>query len=221
MELFFRFLRSNFVNMKIMKNLLFLALILTTFSQVFSQTGSRLKVLDIGQKAPEADRKMVDISGETYTLNSLNGKKGLLVIFSCNTCPFVINWEDRYPGITTLAGSNGINTVLVNSNEAKRNGEDSMEEMKKHALAKGYNSPYVIDKDHKIADAFGARTTPHVFLFDKDMVLVYKGAIDDNNDDASAVKEKWLENALNALGSGKKIEPAETRNLGCSIKRKS
>ena len=79
--------------------------------------------------------------------------------------------------------------------------------------------PYVIDNNHKMADAFGARTTPHVFLFNAELNLVYKGAIDDNNASAAEVKEHWLETALKQLSKHEEVIPATTRNIGCSIKR--
>ena len=158
-------------------------------------------------------------------MNDLVEENGLLVIFSCNDCPFVIGradkegWEDRYPKYSKLTSTSNIGMVLVNSNEAKRPGIDSIEEMKTRAKEKRYATKYVLDKDSKLADAFGAKTTPHVFLFNANMELVYKGAIDDNVNNAKEVKEYYLENALNALSKGKKIDPNSTKNIGCSIKR--
>ena len=110
--------------------------------------------------------------------------------------------------------------VLVNSNEAKRGNVDSFTEMQKHSENQKYDAPYVMDRDSKLADAFGASTTPHVFLMNKDFSLIYKGAIDDNVNSSSEVKESWLKDALNATGTNKTIAVTETRNLGCSIKRK-
>ena len=109
--------------------------------------------------------------------------------------------------------------ALLNSNEAKRSGDDSMEAMKQHAKEKGYNTPYLLDENSAIANAMGARTTPHVYLFDKNMELVYRGAIDDNYKDASKVNANYLEEAIKALLDGKSIDPSETKALGCSIKR--
>lgn len=184
------------------------------------------EMLAIGTKAPKADLEMKDVSGRMVTLNSLKRDNGLLVVFSCNTCPFVVGngdgtegWEGRYNGIAEICAKNNVGMVLVNSNEAKREGVDSFDEMKKHATDRNYMAPYVVDENHVIADAFGAKTTPHIYLFNADMELAYRGAIDDNVKSANKVKEQWLQGALDNMAEGKAIDPAETRQMGCSIKR--
>lgn len=198
-----------------------LVLIVSIFAFMPAGTDS----LEIGTAAPKADVKMKDVSGKSYTLKDLKKENGLLVIFSCNTCPFVVGtgdkegWEKRYNGLYEKAQEEKIGMVLINSNEAYRGDQDSFEEMVAHARKEGYKSPYVVDKDHVLADAFGAKTTPHVYLFDKDMKLVYKGAIDDNNGSSDDVKEHYLKDALTNLPAGKKIDPNSTKSLGCSIKR--
>lgn len=183
-------------------------------------------ILDLGATAPETKLEMADVSGKDITLASAAEKNGLLVIFSCNNCPFVIGngtktegWEGRYPEIADMAAKNEIGMVLVNSNEAKRSAGDSMDDMKKRYAEKNLEGYYVLDANHKLADAFGALTTPHVFLFDGDMKLIYKGAIDDSVDSSKDVKQAYLEDAINAHVNGKKIDPASTKQLGCSIKR--
>jgi hypothetical protein len=181
---------------------------------------SDLKELQIGEKAPLADREMQDISGDSFSLDELKKSNGLLVIFSCNTCPFVIGWEDQYPLLADIAERNDIGMVLVNSNEKKRGDEDSMEAMQQHALEKGYKSAYVIDENNVLADAFGARTTPHVYLFNKDLQLVYRGSINNKYENKDKVAtEFYLQNAIVQLMSNKPIDLAETRQIGCSIKR--
>ncbi len=181
--------------------------------------------LAIGAPMPLAEKVMKDVVGKDMGLAQLNGDKGLLVIFSCNSCPFVVGsegsagWEGRYPEIGDLARKAGIGFALVNSNGARREGDDSFEMMRAHYKEKNYNAHYLLDENNEVADAFAARTTPHVFLFDKELKLVYKGAIDDNVDDPKAVTKPYLKNAMQALASGKDIDPATTRNLGCSIKR--
>jgi len=177
-------------------------------------------LLDFGAKAPMADQAMADISGENYSLNDLKDENGLLVIFSCNTCPFVLGWEDQYPGLKKMADAQKIGMVLVNSNTKKREGDDSMSEMVQHAKEAGYTMPYVVDENNALADAFGARTTPHVFLFNGDMELVYRGSINDKFENRSKeAEDEYLQKALKALGSDAAIDPNDTRELGCSIKR--
>ncbi len=182
--------------------------------------------LAIGVKPPLVDFKMTNVDGQSWSLIDLAGKNGVLVIFTCNTCPFVVGregrsegWEGRYNGVIAAARELGIGSVLVNSNEAKRKGDDSLEEMKKHARAAGYIAPYVVDEGHKLADGFGARTTPHVFLLDSEFRLVYRGSIDDNGNASDEVTERYLEEAMTRMISGKKIKPAITKAVGCSIKR--
>ena len=183
------------------------------------------EAMAIGAKAPLTDVKMQDISGKELSLTDLNKKNGLLVVFSCNTCPFVVGsgnkegWEGRYNSLNSLCEKNGLGMVLVNSNEAKRKGDDSMAEMVAHAKEQGYKMPYVIDQNHQLADALGARTTPHVYLFNSDLLLVYRGLIDDNVNSAQEVKEKYLESAISKLVKGEMPDPAVTKAMGCSIKR--
>ena len=182
--------------------------------------------LAIGAKAPFADAAMSNVDGSMMTLESAAGPNGLLVVFSCNTCPFVVGngtksdgWEGRYNSTNQMAERMGIGMVLVNSNEAKRDNHDSMEAMQERAKAEGYEMPYLLDKAHRIADAFGALKTPHVYLFDKDMMLVYRGSLDDNVSDASAVQDNYIMDAMTSLKRGKACDVAETKAIGCSIKR--
>lgn len=175
--------------------------------------------ITIGQQMPLMALDMVDVSGAEYTMRGLHKENGLLVIFSCNTCPFVLQWEDRYNELYDLCKKNNIGMVLVNSNEAKRQGDDSMQKMKEKSEAEGYKMPYILDEDHILADAFGARTTPHVFLFNRDANLAYRGAIDDNGEDASAVSEHYLMDAIKDMVANKTISPEVTKSIGCSIKR--
>ena len=141
----------------------------------------------------------------------------MLVVFSCNSCPFVVGgkdiegWEGRYNEVFDAAEKNKVKMVLVNSNAARRDRGESIKDMKKRAQEKGIKAMYVLDKGSALADDFGARTTPHVFLFNSAKKLVYAGAIDDNCNDSKQVKEKWLENALNKLNAGEKIDVIRLR----------
>ena len=210
-----------------MKKIILLSLItilITTLSFSFKDA---IKSIEIGTKAPMSNVKLKAVSNKEFSLEDLKKENGLLVVFSCNSCPFVVGnqktegWEGRYNEINSIANSNNIGMTLINSNEAKRENADSFEKMKERSLKMDYKSAYLLDKGNKLADAFGASTTPHVFLFNKELKLVYKGAIDDNVDSKKLVKSKWLSDALKNLGAGKDINPSVTRNSGCSIKRKN
>ena len=205
-----------------MKNLLFslLAVAVLAANPLFGQE------LAIGELAPMATAPMMATDGQQHTLTTLAKDNGLLVIFSCNTCPFVVGngtktegWEGRYNGLAQMAEELGIGMVLVNSNEAKREGDDSLPEMKKHAMEAGYTVPYLVDEGSKLANACGARTTPHVYLFNNKFELAYRGSIDDNVNRAEEVTERYLEMAMTRMAEGKKIKTAETKAVGCSIKR--
>lgn len=183
-------------------------------------------ILGLGAMLPAADQVMVNVDDTEHTLQSLAGENGLLVIFSCNTCPFVVGngkksegWEGRYASIYDHAVESEIGMALINPNEAKRDAGDGLDDMKVRYAAQGLKGPYLLDANHVVADAFGALTTPHVFLFDGDMKLIYKGAIDDSVDSAEEVKEPYLKNAIEAHLAGDPIDPNSTRQLGCSIKR--
>ena len=185
---------------------------------LFSLSSIHAAELKIGSKMPNTNYLLNDISGNQITLNEIKGKNGTLIIFSCNTCPWVIRWEDRYVEIANSYLKRGIGMVAVNSNAARFNGDDSLSKMKKHAKEKKYNFPYVQDPKAKLAHAFGATKTPHVYLFNDKDNLVYRGAIDDNARDASSVEEPFLSNALDQLLAGGKIKKTTSRAIGCSIK---
>lgn len=184
------------------------------------------KALKIGKSAPMSDVKLQDTDNTTKSLNELKLENGLLVVFSCNTCPFVVGndhfagWEVQYNDLNALAIDKKVGMVLINSNEAKRVNDDSFDAMKLHATEKGYTMSYLMDIDSKLADAFGAKTTPHVYLFDKNMKLVYAGSIDNTWDTKRTGDETYLKNAIETISKGEKIKENETTPRGCSIKRK-
>lgn len=175
--------------------------------------------LPIGGQLPKADVKMKDISGKEITLKDAKKDNGLLVMFSCNTCPYVVKNEERTREICKYALENNIGVVLINSNEAQRSGDDSYEAMKKYAESNGYKWYYVVDKNSELADAFGANRTPENFLFNKDGKLIYHGATDDNPGDAGAVSRKHLREAISEMLNGKDVSVKTSRSVGCTIKR--
>ena len=185
---------------------------------LFSLASIQAAELGIGSQMPNTDYLLNDISGNQITLNEIKGENGTLIIFSCNTCPWVIRWEDRYVEIANSYLKKGIGMIAINSNVARFNGDDSLYEMKKHAKEKKYNFPYAQDPKAKLAYAFGATKTPHVYLFNDKDNLVYRGAIDDNARDGDAVEESFLSNAIDQLLAGRKIKKTTSKAIGCSIK---
>ncbi len=165
-----------------------------------------------------AEEKMKDVSGKEVTLNASKTAKGLLVIFSCNTCPYVKLSETRIKEVSDLCIKQGIGCILINSNEAQRTEEDSYDAMVKYAAAQKLSCAYVVDANSKIADAFGATRTPQCFLFNN-KGLIYKGSIDDNVKDPAAVKEYFLKDAIEALLKNTTPAKQETKSIGCTIKR--
>ena len=176
------------------------------------------KELSIGNEILGVDYILKNIDGNDTSLDKLKKSNGILVVFSCNTCPWVIRWQDRYNILSAFSRKNDIGFVAVNSNARLHESVDSMDEMIYHATTNEYGFPYVLDKDAKLAKAFGAMKTPHVYLFNSDNKLVYTGAIDDNAKSAKKVKNNYLMDAIRALGTNKKIKISETKALGCSIK---
>ena len=174
--------------------------------------------LQIGSPMPRVDHNLIEISGEKITLNDVKGENGTIIIFSCNTCPWVIKWEDRYVSITERYQKMGIGIIAVNSNISKFEGDDSLEKMAIHAIENNYNFAYAQDPKAKLAYAFGATKTPHVYLFDDKNILVYRGAIDDNARNESKVEEAFLINALDQMLAGEQITKPVSKALGCSIK---
>ena len=195
----------------------FIPLIISAISICFINK-AEINELPINSSLPKSDYLMKDVSGKQVTLNELKTNKGLLVIFSCNTCPYVLKSEGRIKSITDFCLSNGIGCAIINSNEAQRNEEDSFEEMIKYYTNQKLKCEYLIDEKSQLADAFGAAKTPHCFLFNS-KTLIYKGAIDDNIKDPSAVKAFYLKDALTSLLKNERPQMQETKSIGCSIKR--
>ena len=174
--------------------------------------------LQIGSQIPEINHKLNDVSGKQITLAEVKGDKGTLVIFSCNTCPWVLKWEKRYVDISKTYKDKGVGIIAVNSNVSRFDGDDSLEKMAIHAREKNYNFIYAQDPNARLAYAFGATKTPHIYLFNDQNQLVYKGAVDDNARSEFNVDEAFLINALDQMLAGEQITKPVSKALGCYIK---
>jgi peroxiredoxin len=173
----------------------------------------------VGDKAMDFNLKNVD--GTMVSLSNMKDAKGFVVIFSCNHCPYVVAYEDRMVELDKKYRKMGYPVVAINSNDVATYPDDSFENMVKRSAEKGFTFPYLLDETQMIAKTYGATRTPHVFLLQKDkkdFVVKYIGAIDDNSQDETAVKVKYLANAIDALLAGKPIATTETKAIGCSIK---
>lgn len=191
------------------------------FISLFSFFTHDITSLSIGSSIPLSKQKMLDVSGKEVSIQNAIRENGVLVMFSCNTCPYVIRNQERTKQINQYALDNKIGVIVINSNEAQRSDADSYEAMKKYAADQQYAWYYAVDKNSNIANAFGATRTPEVYLFNKKGVLIYKGAIDDNPSDAGNVKRQHLKTAIDEMLAGKNVSVTESKSVGCSIKRVS
>jgi thioredoxin-related protein len=201
-----------------MKKAIITLLLLPALALLASTT---LEPIPIGTALPKADKELKDISGQEITLNKAKKENGLLVMFSCNTCPVVINNQSRTNEICQFALQKNVGVVLLNSNEANRNSSESLGAMQDYAKGQSFNWFYAEDKNNELADAFGASRTPEVFLFNKDGKLVYRGAIDDSPSDANSVKRNHLKEAISQSVSGREVTVKTSKSVGCGIKRVS
>lgn len=173
----------------------------------------------VGEKV--ADFKLKNVDGKMVSLADYKDAKGVIVVFTCNHCPFAKKYESRILALDKKYKGQGYPVVAISPNDPAVEAEDSPENMQKRSKEKGYTFPYLYDESQATAHAFGATKTPHVFLLQKekgDYIVKYIGAIDDNTDNEAAVKEKYVENAINALQTGKPVNPETTKAIGCGIK---
>ena len=175
--------------------------------------------LAIGQKAP--DFSLPGVDGKNHSLKELAKHQALIVIFSCNHCPYVQAYEDRMIELQKIYGPQGVQIAAINSNDAKNYPEDSFENMVRRAREKKFNFLYLRDESQAVAKAYGATHTPHIFLFDQVRALRYTGKIDDNWKDPAQVKKRHLREALDAILVGNPVTEPETFAIGCTIKWKN
>ena len=176
------------------------------------------KTLNIGSPAP--DFKLAGVDDKAYSLNSFSDKDVLIIIFSCNHCPYVKAYEGRIKAIQKDYGSRGVAVIAINSNDDVGYPEDSFEEMKKRAKTENFNFIYLRDENQNAARDYDASHTPEIFLFDKNRKLAFHGKIDDNWQEPDKAVNHYLRNALDELLEGKDISVPETFTIGCTIKWK-
>ena len=178
---------------------------------------SLVGIMQIGEKGPEFE-SILGVDGRRYSLDDFDDSKIVVVIFSCNHCPYVVAYEDRMVGIQRDYANKGVTLVAINSNDEAKYPADSYENMVKRAKEREFNFPYLRDESQDVARAYGAERTPEVFVLDSDRVLRYHGRIDDNTNDPGSVASHDLRVALDALISGEEVPVPETVAVGCTIK---
>jgi peroxiredoxin len=157
------------------------------------------------------------VDGSDHTLESYDDAVALVLVQSCNHCPYVQAWEGRMKAIQADYADRGVVLVAINSNDAERYPEDSFKEMGRRAKKEGFNFDYLWDEDQSVARALGAERTPEVFVFDNERRLAYHGAIDDSRDE-KGVTQQYLRDALDAILDERMPPIAETPPSGCSVK---
>ena len=176
---------------------------------------------DYGYKVGDTieDFTLKNIDDKMVSLADYKRAKGFIVVFTCNMCPYSVANEDRLIALHKKYKRKGYPVIAINPNDPEASKGDDFESMKVRAKDKGFTFPYLFDEGQRVYPKFGATKTPHVYIVSKKKMKVeYIGAIDNSSRDESAVTEKYVEDAVNALLKGKKPAKTETRAIGCSIK---
>lgn len=191
--------------------------ILILFSSLFLFTHNHgYKVGDIA-----TDFSLVNIDNEVVSLANYTDAKGFIVIFTCNTCPYSVAYEDRIVALDKKYAPKGYPVIAINPNDPAAKSGESLSDMKTRASEKGFTFPYLQDKGQHIYPKYGATKTPHVFILQKQEignVVQYIGAIDDSSRNPDAVKEHYVANAVEALLNESTPKVTSTKAIGCSIK---
>jgi len=185
----------------------------------YANTSPLIDGYQVGEKATDFSLKGVD--GSFVSLSDYKDAKGFIIIFTCNTCPYAVMYEDRIIDLHNKYAAQGYPVIAINPNDPEVKAGDSQTEMKVRAREKGFEFPYLFDAGQTVYPQYGATKTPHVYLLDADHVVKYIGAIDDNPQSAESVGVKYVQDAIAALDKGMDPTPATTKAIGCSIKVKA
>ena len=178
-------------------------------------------MLPLGTKAPNFE--LLDtVSDTTISLNNAKGEKGMVVMFICNHCPFVIHVNPLIVELAKEYQEKGIAFVAISSNDVENYPQDAPDLMKQKAKEEGYSFPYLYDETQKVAKAYDAACTPDIYLFDAKLNLVYRGQLDGSRPGNDVpLTGTDLKNAMDAVLEGKEVEKDQKPSLGCNIKWKN
>jgi peroxiredoxin len=208
---------KSIINSKSVVTVMALAVVFALMS--FAPAGKGYK---IGDTVADFSLKNT-VTGKNVSMADYPNAKGFIVMFTCNHCPFAKKYEQRIMDLDKKYASKGFPVIAISPNDPSVAPEDSYAELGKRAKEKGYTFPYTFDETQTVAQAFGAKATPHAFLVVKEngkLVLRYMGAIDDNTDDEKAAKNHYVSAAIDEVLAGKAVAVTETKSIGCSIKWK-
>ncbi|MBK6933116.1 MAG: thioredoxin family protein [Saprospirales bacterium] len=196
----------------------FRTLILLAGVLLFYSAGTNSDYYVVGDKAEDFSLRNVD--GRMVSLADYPDARGFIVVFTCNHCPYAQLYEQRIIDLHRRFNIRGFPVIAINPNDPSIVPDDSFDEMVVRAREKRYPFVYLYDSTQTVYPKFGANRTPHVFILDQRLVVRYIGAIDDNPETPGAVRNRYVENAVNALLRGERPDPDFTRAIGCTIKRK-
>ncbi len=174
--------------------------------------------MNLGDKAVDFSLKGTD--GKEHSLKDFKDARALVLIFSCNHCPYVKAYEGRMVRVQADYLSKGVRLIVINSNDAAKYPEDSFDNMVARAKSEDFNFPYLQDSTQETAKAYEATHTPQLYVFDDHKRLSYTGKIDDNWEDEAAVKNRFLREALDDILAARPLRTPETHAVGCTIKWK-
>ena len=203
--------------MKLIKTLS--VFVITLFMSAFTLSPPASGGYEVGDIA--TDFKLKNIDGKMVSLSDYKDAKGYIVIFTCNTCPYSVAYEDRIIALDKKYKSKGYPVIAINPNDPAASPDDSFADMKVRAKEKGFTFPYLFDEGQKIYPQYGASRTPHVYILKKEakkLKVAYIGAIDNNSRNADNVTKRYAEDAIDALLAGESPSEDYTRAIGCTIK---
>lgn len=191
-----------------------------SFFLVGITASAQVKTLEAGDTAPGFTLKNID--GKMVSPEDFPDAKGFILVFTANTCPYAIAYENRLIALDKKFAKQGYPVIAINPNPPQLSAGDSYEKMQEKARKKGFSFPYLYDENQTITNQYGARVTPHVFLLEREgsnLKVVYTGAIDNDTQDEKSEKTKYVENAIAALEKGQSPEVSSTKAIGCTVKR--
>ena len=194
--------------------------ILSFFLLTCGSNDQTITTLEPGDDAPVFNLKNIDggmISPEDYP-----NAKGIIVVFTANTCPYAIAYEDRLIALGKKYNAKGYPVIAINPNSPQASSGDSFDKMQKKAKTKGFSFPYLFDEGQKVTDQYGARVTPHIFLLKKEgskYKVAYTGALDNDTQNVNPNKTLYVEDAIASLEAGQEIKVPTTKAIGCTVKR--